>query len=295
MKAPFAYYGGKSGMAPLIVSLLPPHRCFLEPFFGSGAVLFAKDPSQHEIVNDLDGAVVAFFRMLRDHPDDLERACRLTPYARLEYQIADLSAPGLTDLELARRFWVRVNQSFAKSHAGRSGWSVTTGRNQSTANSVLGRLERFQACAERLASVCIESCDGADLVTRLATADTVVYADPPYSGEGRNGSRDAGGVCADYDHDMSDPESHERLAETLHRTLAAVILSGYPSPLYETLYGDWDYLDVSVHVHSSNAVLVERGERTERLWSNRPLRTSAQEALDLWADAVDPSESLTLG
>jgi DNA adenine methylase len=286
MKACFAYYGGKSGMAPLIVSLLPPHRVYMEPFAGSLAVLFAKEPSQHEIVNDLDGAVVAFFRMLRDRPDDLERACRLTPYARLEYQIADLSASGLSDLELARRFWVRVNQSFAKSHGGRTGWSVTTARNQSTTNSVLGRLDRFQACAERLMSVVIESYDASELIDRLATPDTSIYADPPYLGSGRSGSRQTGGYT-DYAQDMSDPQSHERLAEALHRTPAAVILSGYPTPLYETLYGDWDYLDISVHVHSSNAVAVERGERTERLWSNRPLQTSAQQAMDLWAEEAE--------
>lgn len=287
MKACFAYYGGKSGMAPLIVSLLPPHRVYMEPFAGSLAVLFAKEPSQHEIVNDLDGAVVVFFRMLRDRPDELERACRLTPYARLEYGIANLSEPGLSDLELARRFWVRVNQSFAKSHGGRTGWSVTTARNQSTTNSVLGRLERFEACAERLMSVVIESYDAADLIDRLATSDTTIYADPPYLGESRNGGSRSARVLTDYRHDMSDPESHERLAETLHRTSAAVILSGYPTPLYEMLYGDWDYLDISVHVHSSNAVTVERGERTERLWSNRPLQTSAQQAMDLWAEEAE--------
>lgn len=94
MRAPFAYYGGKQGMADLIVSLLPPHRVYMEPFAGSLAVLFAKKPSVHEIVNDLDDAVVTFFRMLRDRPADLERACRLTPYARTEYRNADLERLG---------------------------------------------------------------------------------------------------------------------------------------------------------------------------------------------------------
>ena len=62
MRAPFAYYGGKMGMAKLIVSLMPEHRVYIEPFFGSGAVFFAKPPVMHEIVNDLDDAVVAFLQ-----------------------------------------------------------------------------------------------------------------------------------------------------------------------------------------------------------------------------------------
>lgn len=134
-------------------------------------------------------------------------------------------------------------------------------------------------------SVVIECCDAADLVTRLATSDTAIYVDPPYSGEGRSGSRKTGGY-ADYRKDMSDPESHERLAEVLHATRAAVILSGYPSPLYEDLYGDWPHLDVAVMVHSSNAVTVERAQRTERLWSNRPLAEDPQQAMDLWCEAL---------
>jgi site-specific DNA-adenine methylase len=59
MKAPFTYYGGKAGMAHRLIALFPPHRVYMEPFFGSGAVLFAKEPVAHEIVNDLDHAVVA--------------------------------------------------------------------------------------------------------------------------------------------------------------------------------------------------------------------------------------------
>ncbi len=82
MRVPTSYFGGKSRLAPWIASLLPTHRTYVEPYFGSGAVLFAKPPSHTEIVNDLDGEIVNFFRVLRDRYEDLERACVLTPYAR---------------------------------------------------------------------------------------------------------------------------------------------------------------------------------------------------------------------
>lgn len=269
MRPPFAYYGGKTALAARIVDLMPAHRVYIEPFFGSGAVLFGKGEVGCEIVNDRDGGLVAFFRALRDRPEDLERVCRLTPYARAEYADADLDAPGIDELERARRFWVRVNQSFAKTAGRRTGWSVTTERTQSVAVSVQGRIDRFTRCAQRLARVVIEQCDGVGLIDRLATVDAVVYADPPYLASTRTNVSHR--KPADYRCDMGTPDAHERLAEALHATPATVILSGYPSPLYERLYAGWWHQDIPVRVHASNAVTVARGERTEVLWSNRDL------------------------
>jgi len=262
VKAPFTYYGGKMSMAPRIVDLMPAHRVYIEPYLGSGAVFFAKPPATVEIVNDVDDAIVAFFRALRDTPDELERVCRLSPYARAEFDTcADLTSD-MTDLERARRFWVRVNQSFAKTARARTGWSVTTARTQSTANSVLGRLGRLEAAAARLMAVCVEHCDAADLVDRMATPDTLIYADPPYLAT----TRSAG--ANDYRSDMGTEDDHRRLAKALHATEASVILSGYPSPLYDELYGDWNVVDTPVLVHSSNATTAARAARTERLWLN---------------------------
>lgn len=269
MRPPFAYFGGKVGLASKIVGLLPAHRVYIEPFFGSGAVFFAKRPAVHEIINDLDGAVVTFFRCLRDRTDELERACALSPYAREEYEAADLDATD-DELEVARRFWVRVNQSFAKTAGNQTGWSVTTARTQATAASVWSRLGRFSECAQRLMDVSIECCDAADLVERMATPDTVIYGDPPYLAATRVSRQDRQRP-EDYRVDMGSDAAHTRLAEVLHATPAVVVLSGYPGDLYDELYGDWWCVDVNVTAHSSNAATVERSSRVERLWSNRDL------------------------
>lgn len=269
MKAPFAYYGGKAGLASRIVSLFPPHRVYIEPFFGSGAVLFAKPRVAMEIVNDVDGDVVNFFRVLRDRTDELIEVCLLTPHARAEYAAADLDEGRLDDLERARRFWVRVNQSFGKTAGRHTGWSVTTARSQSVPGSILGRIARFVPAAERLAHCSFECCDAADLVDRLATDDTAIYADPPYLASTRRGR--AQRRPEDYAHDMGDVAGHERLAEALNATPATVVLSGHPSPLYDELYAGWQRIDIPVMAHASNAVTAERGERTEALWCNRPV------------------------
>lgn len=267
MRAPFAYYGGKAGLAQRLIDIMPPHRVYMEPFFGSGAVFFAKPPVTHEFLNDIDGAVVNFFRVLRDEPEQLAHVCRLSPYSRAEWEACrEIDEPGLSDLERARRFWVRINQSFGRAIGHRTGWSATTARTQSTAASVASRISTFEACARRLFMASIECCPGSELIERLATDDTVVYVDPPYLGETRRLGR--GTRASDYRHDMGEPELHEALAETLNKTPASVVLSGYPSPLYDRLYADWFHTDVKVMVHSSNATTTSREGRTERIWTN---------------------------
>lgn len=87
MKAPriLHYPGSKWSMADWIIDHMPEHSTYLEPFFGSGAVLFNKTPSRLETINDLDGEVVNLFRVIRDTPDELARAVHWTPYARDEF------------------------------------------------------------------------------------------------------------------------------------------------------------------------------------------------------------------
>lgn len=285
MRPPFCYFGGKQAMAARIVGLMPAHDTYIEPFAGSLAVLFAKQPARHEIVNDLDGAIVNFWRVLREQPEQLERACALTPYARAEWEgCEDVDEDGIGDVERARRFWVRVNQSFAK-RLNRTGWSVTTVRTQAPPTSVLGRLGRFSGAAARLATVSIECCDGVDLIDRLATPSTVVYADPTYVWSTRRLSSNPEGWTdrtrqSDYRVEL-DNQQHRRLAEVLRSTPAAVLLSGYPSALYDEMYGDWCVLDIPVTVNTGNARKgVGRRPRVERIWSNRDLHAGRLDLLE---------------
>ena len=70
-RPPFAYFGGKTRLAPLIAAAMPSHEHYVEPFGGSLAVLLAKPRSRMETVNDLDGDLMTFWRVLRDQPDEL--------------------------------------------------------------------------------------------------------------------------------------------------------------------------------------------------------------------------------
>jgi hypothetical protein len=68
------------------------HEHYVEPYAGSLAVLLAKPRSRMETVNDLDGDLMTFWRVLRDQPEDLTRVCALTPHARAEQLEAYASA-----------------------------------------------------------------------------------------------------------------------------------------------------------------------------------------------------------
>lgn len=272
MRPPFAYYGGKSRLAPWIASLMPAHRVYVEPFAGSAAVLFAKPPATHEIINDADGDVVNFLRCLRDRPGDLEAACRLTPYARDEYAAADLSEPTLDELERARRWWVRSSQSFGKMAKVGTGWSTSIERGSNNARSVWNRIGVFAAAAGRLGTVVIENQDALEVIARYASADGVIYCDPPYLGATRSsiaGGRRPGG---DYVVEFHTEAQHRQLAEVLHATPATVLLSGYPSALYdEDLYADWWRIARRVLRRSSNGRTSANVHVTEVVWSNRYL------------------------
>lgn len=62
-KTPISYYGGKQAMLKKILPLIPDHVVYVEPFFGGGAVFFAKDKSEVEIINDYNSNVANFYRV----------------------------------------------------------------------------------------------------------------------------------------------------------------------------------------------------------------------------------------
>jgi DNA adenine methylase len=273
VKPAFAYYGGKTGLAQRIVSLMPAHRVYIEPFAGSAAVLVAKPPSTHEILNDVDGEIVNFFTVLRTRPDDLELACRLTPYSRDEYAAARAADPDELDpVERARRWWVLSTQSFGQTAKRGTAWCASVQRGSNNARSVWNRIGRFAAIAERLGPVVIENRDALEVIARYQTADAVIYCDPPYLGSTRSSYADGRRPDGDYPHEFATEAQHRALAELLHTSAAAVLLSGYPSDLYDELYAGWGRRDYQVVRRSSNGRSSGASSHvTECVWINRAL------------------------
>jgi DNA adenine methylase len=264
---PFAYFGGKIRAAEKIVPLLPPHGHYVEPFAGSLAVLLAKPQSRMETVNDLDGNLMLFWRMLRDRPEDLALAMALTPHSRAEHQDAyRLDEIDGDDLERARKVWVMLSQGRGGTMR-RTGWRFYRNPGASTyamPDYLEAYARRVPSCADRIARVSLECRDALDVIADYGQhPDVLLYVDPPYLGTTR---------AANYAHEMLTEDAHRALAEALRAARAAVVLSGYASPLYEDLYPDWHRAEFAAW--TGNGIRDGRtrvdGERTEVLWANRP-------------------------
>jgi DNA adenine methylase len=260
MPAPVPYFGSKQRIAPWIVSLLPEHDHYVEPFAGGLSVLLAKHPSRMETVSDLDSELMTFWRVLRDRPDELLRACMLTPHSRAE--LAATWDPTTDELELARRIWCRLAQ-------GRSGTLRNTGWRHyidpaGSSMSMPGYLEayalRLAAAAERLHGVSLEALPALELIARYGSRPNVLlYVDPPYLGTTR-------GWGNNYRHEMKTEAEHRAIAAALADCRAAVVLSGYSSPLYDELYDGWHRYEQATTTGNGKG---DRG-RVEVLWANRP-------------------------
>lgn len=267
---PMPYFGGKTLLASRIAQLLPPHGHYVEPFAGSLAVLLAKAPSRMETVNDLDAEIVAFWRVLRDRPDELLRAVALTPHARFEYEHCTDRAD-CDDLEIARRVHVKLTQG--RGAVGvKSGWRhyVKPAGSHGMPDYLLGYLRRFGPAAERLQHVSLECRPALEVIASYGRdPDVLLYADPPYLASSRAGGDDPRGGTQRYRHEMLGTGEHREMADALLDCSAAVVLSGYPSPLYDEMFGDWSRVEFSTGTGQP-----ARGEwsvRTEVLWSNRPI------------------------
>lgn len=120
MKRILNYPGSKWRIADIIIKNIPEHTTYLEPFFGSGAIFFSKDPSRIETINDLDERVYNFFKICRDQPEQLARVAYLTPMSRQEQ---NLSVQDTRDpLENARRFLTQSWQSIGGVQRHKTGW-----------------------------------------------------------------------------------------------------------------------------------------------------------------------------
>ena len=266
MKPPFTYFGGKLKLAERIADLLPDHQHYVEPFAGSLSVLLAKAPSPMETVNDLDGNLMNFWRVLRDRPGELERACALTPHSRAEYLAC--YEPATDDLERARRVWVNLTQGRG-GQMKRTGWRFyqdPRGSHSSMPEYLTAYTDRIAPAAQRLHGVSLECKDALDIIREYGRhPGTLIYADPPYLASLRSLNK---GRCRgpDYDHELRSDGEHRELIETLLACRAAVVLSGYASDLYDGLLSAWHHREITTQTGNGGS---DRA-RTEVLWSNRP-------------------------
>lgn len=228
------FYGGKWVLAPWIIEHLPEHESYIEPYAGAASVLLQKRPSRLEVYNDLDGEVVNFFRVLRDHSTELVQRLRFTPYARAELSAA--AEPAIDPIERARRFFVLSWIGRGATSRTTRGWRFEIQTFHRRAPTVLfaDLLDNLHALAERLRRVMIECSPALDVIERFDTPGALFYCDPPYLMESRSRRWRGDG----YRHELDD-EGHRVLAERLRGIQGLAVVSGYDTPLYAELYEGW--------------------------------------------------------
>lgn len=255
--------GAKWRLVDWYLAHLPARRVYIEPFFGSGAVLFNKPRSPTEIVSDIDGRVVALFRVLRDRPADLIRAMELTPWAREEWEACRRAEDVEDDVEKARRFLVESWQSHGLRSLSRSGWrydgsSGRGGGGRSVAREWSDLPERISAATKRLQGVHIESRPALDILRRFDGPEVVAFVDSPYPKKTVHGERDRL-----YRHEMLEPEEHRELLSALVPRIGPTLACSYRNDIYDAalLGAGWTVLE-------AHALAEHGNERVEALYLN---------------------------
>ncbi|MDR7220337.1 DNA adenine methylase [Aminobacter aminovorans] len=242
------WHGGKWRLAPWIINHFPPHKIYVEPFGGAASVLLQKPRATSEIWNDRDGELVNLFGVLREQPADLARLVALTPFSRDEYD--SLYEPSADPLERARRFVARSFMGVnSKGALRKSGFDTRINPDGfiSRVRSLVAVPEEIAAVAGRFLGVVIENDDALALIARYNRADCLAYVDPPYLDS-------VGGV---YRHGVD----HEALLSALVDVDSMVVLSDYPSDLYDDTLSGWTRLETKAFADGAH-------ERCEVIWLN---------------------------
>ncbi len=240
-------------MAKQIVSLLPEHKSYLEPFFGSGAVLFSKPRSAIETVNDLNDDIVNLFKDIQTQPDILEEKLFYTPYSRSVYETAWNEMPS-NEVDRAFNFIIKSTMSHGFRVFEKSGWkNDIAGRERAYAVKHWNDLpDIVREVALRLKQVQVEQRPAMELIDRFNREEVCMYIDPPYVLSTRTREQ--------YSHEMTDKD-HEELLDLLTQSKAKVLLSGYDNAIYDSYLSNWERLEFPA--------TAEHGlKRTEVLWMN---------------------------
>ena len=259
-------------LARWIIDHFPEHRVYGEWYGGGASVLLRKARSYGEVYNDLDAEVVTLFRVLRDPEQSarLRELLQLTPFARREFE--DAYQPCDDPIETARRLLVRSFMGFGSdghNAAVKTGFRSNANRAGTTpAHDWRNYADVLPVFQERLAGVVIENAPALDIMRQHDTAETLHYVDPPYVPDTRSKKSRRGKIRYHaYKHEMT-VEDHEQMLDALADLQGMVVLSGYPSPLYDEHLKGWTRVERSALADGARP-------RVEALWLN-PLAAERQ-------------------
>lgn len=258
------WHGGKWKLAPKILAFFPRHRIYTECFGGAASLLLRKEPCYQEVYNDLDEDAVNLFRVMQDDAQAarLHKLLRLTPFARLEFELAYEPVENDDPIERARRLIIRSFMGHGSDvrAAKASGFRANSNKSGTTpAHDWANYPDALPATIERLRRVIIECRDALDVMQQHDGGGTLHYVDPPYLPETRSWQKTGKG-SGNYTHELT-PDDHARLLAGLRALKGMAILSGYASSMYDAALGDWRRIEIAAHADGGRP-------RIEVLWLN---------------------------
>ena len=279
---PLKWHGGKYYLRKWIIDLMPPHLHYVEPFFGGGGILLARDPDRDwfategqkllaavkgcsEVANDLHGELINFWRVLQKAEDfeAFRQRIALTPFSEAEFDAAlEFDVQTASSVDRAVCFFILARQSrqglmrdFATLSRNR-----TRGRINEQVNAWLSVVDGLPEIHERLRSVVILNQSACDVIRKQDGENTLFYCDPPYVHETRS-------TTGEYAHEMTE-DQHRELLDVLAGIEGKFMLSGYPSAMYsqwESRHG-WKRHDYLIDNKAAAGKVKET--KTECLWCN---------------------------
>ena len=253
------YHGGKGRLFKWILENMQPHQTYCEPFGGAASVLMNKEKSDVEIYNEIDNKMVNLLTVVKEQKEELLEKLRQISYDKetyLRYKEKYFSEKSQSPIEAAVTTYVAKRMSRG-GLCGTFSWSsriYSTG--PAEVHSWNSSLENLKHCSDRLQDVEIYNECAFGLIPKFDSKSTLFYLDPPYVKTSRISPKV-------YKHEMNE-EDHRKLASVCNNLKGTVILSGYPSDLYEELFGGWKKCYKPTANHSSHKR--KKGQVKECLW-----------------------------
>jgi len=259
MNTPVIRFGGKTRLVPVLLSVLErmaPHTCYVEPFAGGAALLFAKEPSKSEIIGDMDRAIYDFFSVLRDEEQayKLQRMLKYTLWSREEMTHCKPWRGEADQLERVRKWFTVMRQSFTHEVDNPAWWASKTDSQALRFSRAVDALDR---ASQRLRRVQVENRSFEHLFRVYDHPNTLFYCDPAYMMEAR--------IDGGYEHEMTVAQ-HEHLLDLVLSCKGQVMLSGYHSTLYDERLAHLPCIEKTRECTIHNSKAKKKTYRTECIW-----------------------------
>lgn len=265
------WIGGKRRLAPILLPLFPDHTCYVEPFAGAAALFFLKQPSDVEVLNDINGELVNLYRVVKHHLEEFVRAFKWGLSSRQVFEWEQMTRPEtLTDIHRAARFYYLQKHAFGGRVDSQTFGVATT--SPPRLNLVRIEEELSQAWL-RLQGTYIEHGPWHDVVRRYDRSHSLFYCDPPYW--------ETEGYGCDFP-----AEEYLRMADLAKTIQGTMIISVNDHPFMREVFSGLEMRSIPIRYTVGGGEGVERRELIIGTWRGGWPRPKAEQ-LGLLMDGAE--------